>query len=76
MDGHGGEWWFNKSVRAISRESVSGVTALSISAENVSVYIRCRRRVVRVLEGLVIEVFIKTTQQLITTEVFRYVSLF
>ena len=53
MDGHGGEWWFNKSVRAISREAASGVTALSISAANISVHIRCRRRVVRVMEGLV-----------------------
>ena len=49
----GREWWFNKSVRAISREPASGVTALSILAANVSVHIRCRRRVVRVIEGLV-----------------------
>ena len=48
MDGHGGEWWFNKLVRAILREAASGV----ISA-NVSIHIRCRRRVVRVMEGLV-----------------------
>ena len=47
------DWWFNKSVRAISREAASGVTALSILAANVSVHIRCRRRVVRVIEGLV-----------------------
>ena len=42
MDGHGGEWWFNKSVRAISREAASVVTALSISAANVSVNITWR----------------------------------
>ena len=29
-----GEWWFNKSVRAILREEASGVTLLSISAAN------------------------------------------
>ena len=45
MDGHGVECWFNKSVREISREAASGVTSLSISAANVSVHIRCRRRV-------------------------------
>ena len=53
MDGHGGEWWFNKSVRAISREAASGVTALSILAANVSVHIICRLRVVPMVEGLV-----------------------
>ena len=39
-----GKWLFNKSVRDISMEASSGVTTLSISA-NVSVHIRCRRRV-------------------------------
>ena len=53
MDGYGGECWFNKSVWTISREVASGVTALSISAANVSVHIRCRRQVERVMEGLV-----------------------
>ena len=53
MDDHGGQWWFNKSLRAVTREAASTVTSLSISAANVSVYIRWRRRVERVMEGLV-----------------------
>ena len=39
MGGHGGEWWFNKSVRAILREASSGVKGLSILAANESVHI-------------------------------------
>ena len=54
MDCHRGEWWFNKPERTMSREAASGVTTLSISATNMSVYIIRRRRVVRVMEGLVI----------------------
>ena len=51
---YGWSWgWFNKSVRAISREAASGETALSISAANVSVHIIWRRQVVQVMECLV-----------------------